>query len=62
MKTFNLVKCKLKIDSKKFNNGTKMDIIIYIIALIITGATVGFASGLLGVGGGFIMVPVQFFF
>ncbi|ADZ08765.1 protein of unknown function DUF81 [Methanobacterium lacus] len=38
-----------------------MDILLYIIALIITGAMVGFASGLLGVGGGFIMVPVQFF-
>jgi len=31
-----------------------------IIALLITGAGVGFASGLLGVGGCFIMVPVQF--
>jgi hypothetical protein len=31
-----------------------------IIALLITGIGVGFASGLLGVGGCFIMVPVQF--
>ena len=31
-----------------------------IIALLITGLCVGFASGLLGVGGCFIMVPVQF--
>ena len=30
-----------------------------IIALLITGLGVGFASGLLGVGGCFIMVPVQ---
>jgi hypothetical protein len=30
----------------------------YIIALLATGAGVGFASGLLGVGGCFIMVPV----
>ena len=32
----------------------------HIIALLITGLGVGFASGLLGVGGCFIMVPVQF--
>lgn len=38
-----------------------MDFIFYIVALLFTGAMVGFASGLLGVGGGFIMVPVQFF-
>jgi len=31
-----------------------------VIALLITGLGVGFASGLLGVGGCFIMVPVQF--
>ncbi|MBW2059954.1 MAG: sulfite exporter TauE/SafE family protein [Deltaproteobacteria bacterium] len=34
--------------------------ITQIIALLITGVGVGFASGLLGVGGCFIMVPVQF--
>ena len=32
---------------------------IYILALLITGMVVGFACGLLGVGGGFLMVPVQ---
>ena len=34
--------------------------LIYILALLITGALVGLVSGLLGVGGCFIMIPVQF--
>ena len=34
--------------------------ILQIVALLVTGIAVGFASGLLGVGGCFIMVPVQF--
>ena len=33
--------------------------LIHIIILLGTGVGVGFASGLLGVGGGFIMTPVQ---
>ena len=32
----------------------------HIIYLLLTGIGVGFASGLLGVGGCFIMVPIQF--
>ncbi len=32
---------------------------IYVLVLLATGIIVGFACGLLGVGGGFIMVPVQ---
>jgi len=32
----------------------------YLYALLVTGIGVGFASGLLGVGGCFIMVPVQY--
>ncbi len=33
---------------------------IYALALVITGAVAGFSSGMLGVGGCFIMVPIQF--
>jgi len=36
-----------------------VDIMVAVIALAITGVAVGFAGGLLGVGGCFIMVPVQ---
>ncbi len=52
-----------KIHKKVFKlmDGFKMDFFIYILILLATGTFVGFASGLLGVGGGFIMVPVQFF-
>jgi len=34
--------------------------LVYALALMIAGAGAGFASGMLGVGGCFIMVPVQF--
>ena len=37
-----------------------MSFLTGIIALVITGIGVGFASGLLGVGGCFIMIPVQY--
>jgi len=37
-----------------------MDIILYLLALISTGSVAGFASGMVGVGGCFIMVPVQY--
>ena len=38
-----------------------MELITIIIVLALTGVGVGFAEGLLGVGGCFIMVPVTFF-
>ncbi len=34
--------------------------ITHIISLLVAGVGVGFASGLLGIGGGFIMTPVQY--
>lgn len=34
--------------------------IIYLIALVLTGIVVGFAGGMLGVGGCFVMIPVQY--
>ncbi|QSZ66579.1 sulfite exporter TauE/SafE family protein [Methanofollis aquaemaris] len=34
--------------------------LVYLLALVVTGLLVGVLSGLLGVGGGFIMVPIQF--
>jgi uncharacterized protein len=37
-----------------------MDQILDVISLIITGITAGSASGLFGVGGGFLMTPVQY--
>ncbi|HWQ65066.1 MAG TPA: sulfite exporter TauE/SafE family protein [Methanospirillum sp.] len=37
-----------------------MDIILYLLSLITTGSVAGFASGMVGVGGCFIMVPVQY--
>ncbi|HNX08877.1 MAG TPA: sulfite exporter TauE/SafE family protein [Methanothrix sp.] len=34
-------------------------LLIYVLVLLATGIAVGFSCGLLGIGGGFLMVPVQ---
>src|SRR5512137_706217 len=37
-----------------------MELILYFTSLFLTGITAGTASGLFGVGGGFLMTPVQY--
>jgi len=34
-------------------------LLLYVLVLLVTGLVVGFSCGLLGIGGGFLMVPVQ---
>lgn len=38
-----------------------MDYFYYILTLVITGVGIGFITGLLGVGGGFLIVPILYF-
>ncbi len=38
-----------------------MDFLIYILLLLLTGCLGGFLAGLLGIGGGIILTPLQFF-
>jgi len=38
-----------------------MDLLLYTMVLLITGVAAGLATGLLGVGGGFIIVPALYF-
>jgi len=38
-----------------------MDLIIYIILLLIGGCFAGFMAGLLGIGGGIIITPIQYY-
>ncbi len=34
--------------------------VIILVALLATGAAIGFISGMLGIGGGIVMTPVQY--
>ena len=38
-----------------------MDLLLYIVLLLIGGCFAGFMAGLLGIGGGIIITPIQYF-